>query len=120
MVGTDSGEKQSSPIPSLPHRVTKTSAHISRIVSAPCFSPYFSSLSLSRVSWPAAVAASRRALLMMVLKESENDRERERKRMWQTAFCSPTPTDTELWQKKEKKEKDSKRQCSFSEQSVCF
>lgn len=75
------------------------------------------SLSLSRVSWPTALAASWRALLMMVLKKSGKwQRKRGEKRMWQTAFCSPTPTDPELWQKK----KETGRDSLLLESSLCL
>lgn len=76
---------------------------------------------MSHVSWPAAVVASRRALLMTALKQQpalkqENDSERERKRMWQTYFLAPQHQ--QIQSTGNKKERDSKRQRCFSEQSL--
>lgn len=73
-----------------------------------CLHP--SLLSLSRVFWPAAVAANRRALLMKVLKESGKwQRKRKKKNV--------APQHPQI-QSSGKKEGDSKRQCSFSERAL--
>lgn len=69
MAVMDISQKQSLSEPSLPPYMTKICSRISPIVSTPCISSPILSLSLSCVSWPAAVAAHRRALLMMVLKD---------------------------------------------------
>lgn len=74
------------------------------------------SLSLSPVSWPAAIAASRRALLMMVLKEpGKRQGKREKKNEADSFFFFFAPQHPQIQSsRKEKKE----RQCSFSEQSL--
>lgn len=64
----------------------------------------FSLLSLSHVSWPAAVAASRRALLMMVLKESGKWQRKRKKKNVVDSFLLPNTHRFRALAKKKKKE----------------